>query len=172
MAINVFVSVGTPCTPQQEEFIKQVEGYLRSRGLRPRTVGRSDFTHEAPLGFISKLMNKSAGALVIALERTSILHGISRRGSERQANIEDRAIPTPWNHIEAAFAYARGLPLLVIREEHVIADGMLEPIYDWYVLSARNLDGSILNSKEFSGSLSSWERAVRKRAGWYAFRSE
>jgi hypothetical protein len=35
-------------------------------------------------------------------------------------------ICTPWNHIEASLGYARRLPLLVIVQEGVRADGFLE----------------------------------------------
>jgi hypothetical protein len=69
--INVFVSVGRLFTPKQEAFVASVENHLANNGLRPRTVGRNEFTHKQPLQLVDELMDKSGGVLVIALERLS-----------------------------------------------------------------------------------------------------
>jgi len=54
---------------------------MTTRGLRSRTVGRNEFTHKQPLKLVDDLMNRCAGALVIALERIFIETAIDRRGS-------------------------------------------------------------------------------------------
>jgi hypothetical protein len=114
-------------------------------------------------------MNRSAGALVIALERIAIKEATERGGPPSGVNIRNESIPTPWNQIEAAFAYSNGLPLLVIRQNTVRAEGLLEGRYDWYVHSTP-LDASFVDSAEFKGTFQSWRRDVSKRAGWFRYR--
>jgi hypothetical protein len=170
MPINVFLSVGQVFTSQQERFVSRIEAHISGQGLRPRTVGRNEFTHKQPLQLIETLMDGSAGVLVIALERMMIQTGFERRGTPDQKTISNEALPTPWNQIEAAFAYVKRLPLLVIRETAVRADGLLEGRYDWYVHST-DLDPDFVNSTAFNGTFESWLRDVRRRAGWFRYRS-
>lgn len=170
MAIDIFLSVGRPFTTSQETFIASIESFLSQSGLRPHTVGRTALTHNNPLDFVAHLMDRSAGALVIALERISIERGVERRGGTGETIISNSALPTPWNQIEAAFAYAKGIPLLVIKENSVRADGLLEGRYDWYVHSTA-LDPSFLSSSDFRGIFDSWHGKVRRRASLSRFRS-
>jgi hypothetical protein len=169
LTINVFLSVGRAFSDIQESFISSIERHLEQSGLRPRTVGRNEFSYKQPLQLVDDLMERSAGALVIALERLSIETGFERRGTPAQTVVTNIAIPTPWNQIEAAFAYAKRIPLLVIRENKVRPEGLLEGRYDWYV-HATDLDASFLTSAEFKGTFDSWYRDVRRRAGWFRYR--
>ena len=170
MPINVFVSVGCKSAPIQEEFIASIERHLADKGLRPRTVGRNEFTHGQPLRFVNQLMDRSAGALVIALERISIRDGIERRGTSEERSICDEAIATPWNQIEAALAYAKRMPLMVVKENTVRPEGLLERHHDWYVHST-GLDPGFVRSTAFRETFDSWLHDVRRRAGWFRFRA-
>jgi len=64
-------------------------------------------------------------------------------------------LPTPWNQIEAAMAYAAGLPFLVIVEKGLREEGLLDRGYDWYVQTITP-DIAALVSTEFNGILASW----------------
>jgi hypothetical protein len=68
-------------------------------------------------------------------------------------------LPTPWNQIEAAMTYARGLPLLVVVEAGLKSEGLLERGYDWYA-QWLNLDVTALHSNEFNGVLASWKQKM------------
>jgi len=169
VGISIFVSVGRPHSAAQEDFVLRIESRLRQKGLRPCTVGRNEFSHKQPLRAVDELMNRCGGALVIATERLSIERAVERRGAEAIA-IADMALTTPWNQIEAGIAYAKRIPLLVIKERRVKEEGLLESRYDWYVHSTE-LDPSFLDSAEFNGTFESWRRDVIRRAGWFRFRS-
>lgn len=169
MAINVFLSVGRVFNSQQEDFISSIEAFLIEMELRPRTVGRNEFTHKQPLQLVDELMDRSAGALVIALERIVIANGAECGGPPEGTEIVSETLCTPWNQIEAAFAYAKRIPLLVIKEDKVRGEGLLEGRYSWYVHST-DLSSSFLTSKEFRGTFDSWHRDIRKRAGWLKYR--
>jgi hypothetical protein len=169
MPINVFLSVGRPFTKLQEDFITNVENYIKNKGLRPRTVGRTVFSNQQPLKLVNETMSRSGGALIIALERLEIKDGSERGGPPSGSTISNEHLCTPWNQIEAAFAYSKGLPLLVVRQDTVRAEGLLEARYDWYVHSTK-LDVSFLSTLEFEGTFESWRRDVFKRAGWFRYR--
>lgn len=153
--MDVFVSVGTGLSSEQEAFVSAVEQRLVAIGLTPRTIGRNTFSADAPLHAVSELMDKCGGAVVIALERFHFPRGEERRGTDRQDALTDVRMPTAWNQIEAAMAYQRGIPLLVIVDPSLRKDGLLERGNDWYVQELP-IEPSSLNAPAFSGILESW----------------
>jgi hypothetical protein len=97
--------------------------------------------------------------VVIALERSYFPAGLDKRGGPRQVSLTDTRLPTPWNQIEAAMAYTKHLPLLVIVEAGLKAEGLLESGYDWYVQTLP-LEATALSSNEFNGVLADWKDKV------------
>ena len=157
--LNVFVSVGGTATEQQEAFVRSVEERLRSEGLVPHTVGRNTFSADAPLKAVTQLLDRCSGTVVIALERSYFAAGTEKRGGPKEAALSDVKLPTPWNHIEAAMAYTRGLPLMVIVEAGLKSEGLLERGYDWYVQSVKP-EAAALHTNEFNGVLASWKQKM------------
>ena len=157
--LNVFVSVGGTATEQQEAFVRSVEDRLRSEGLVPHTVGRNTFSADAPLKAVTQLLDQCSGTVVIALERSYFASGTEKRGGPKEAALSDVKLPTPWNHIEAAMAYTRGLPLMVIVEAGLKSEGLLERGYDWYVQSVKP-EAAALHTNEFNGVLASWKQKM------------
>ncbi|MBK7418253.1 MAG: hypothetical protein IPI70_01280 [Nitrospira sp.] len=157
--LNVFVSVGGTATERQEAFVRAVEDRLRSEGMIPHTVGRNTFSADAPLKTVTELLDKCSGTLVIALERSHFASGTEKRGGPKEITLTDVKLPTPWNQIEAAMTYARGLPLMVVVEAGLKSEGLLERGYDWYVQWVQ-LEASALHSTEFSGVLASWKQKM------------
>jgi hypothetical protein len=156
---KVFVSVGGTATEQQEAFVRAVEDRLRSEGLVPHTVGRNTFSAGAPLKKVTELLDECSGTVVIALERSYFASGTERRGGPKEIALTDVKLPTPWNQIEAAMTYARGLPLMVIVEAGLKSEGLLERGYDWYVQWVKP-EAAALNSNEFNGVLASWKQKM------------
>lgn len=154
--MDIFVSVGSTATEQQEAFVRAVEDRLRSEGLSPHSVGRNTFSAAAPLKAVSELMSKCAGVVVIAFERTYFPAGTEKRGGKKEAPLSDVRIATPWNQIEAAMAYTLGRPILVIVEEGLRSEGLLERGNDWYVQWVK-LDMTALSTPEFNGVLADWK---------------
>jgi hypothetical protein len=158
----VFVSVGSTSSDQQEAFVCAVEARLRAEGLVPHTVGRNTFSSDAPLKAVTELMSQCSGAVVIALERSFFPSGFDKPGGPKQKPLADVRLPTPWNQIEAAMAWSRGLPLLVIVEVGLRPEGLLERGYDWYAQELPAQSAS-LSGPEFSGVLASWKQKVLSR---------
>ena len=160
--LNVFVSVGGTANEIQEQFVQAVEERLRREGLEPHTVGRNTFSAGAPLKQVTELIDKGSGSVVIALERSHFQSGLEKRGGPKETELNGVKLPTPWNQIEAALSYARGLPLLVIVETGLKSEGLLENGYDWYVQTL-TIDAAELNSAEFNGVMSSWKEMMLQK---------
>lgn len=157
--LNVFVSVGGTASEGQEAFVRAVEDRLRSEGLIPHTVGRNTFSSDAPLKAVTALLDKCVGTVVIALERSYFPAGVDKRGGPKEAALSDIRLPTPWNHIEAAMAYSRGHPLLVVVESGLKSEGLLERGNDWYVQWVRP-EVAALSTIEFNGVLANWKQKM------------
>jgi hypothetical protein len=160
--LSVFVSVGGTSTGEQEAFVRAIEERLRSEGIIPCTVGRNTFSADAPLKTVTELLDKCAGTVVIALERSYFPSGTEKRGGPKQSSLSEVKLPTPWNQIEAAMAYSRGHPLFVIVEEGLKSEGLLERGYDWYVQSVKP-EAAALTTLEFNGVLASWKQKMLDR---------
>ena len=161
--LNVFVSVGSTSNDAQEAFVRAVEDRLRSEGLIPHTVGRNTFSSDSPFKAITELMNRCSGVVVIALERLHVAQGSEKRGGPNESALSDVKMSTAWNQIEAAMAYCRGVPLLVLVEEGLRADGLLEKGFDWYVQTIK-VDPTSLHTQVFTGVLASWKEKLSARA--------
>jgi hypothetical protein len=156
---NIFVSVGATSNDGQEAFVRAVEDRLRSEGLIPQTVGRNTFSSDAPLKKVVELLDTCEGAVVIALERSFFPSGVDKRGGPDERQLSNIKLPTPWNHIEAAMAYSRRLPLMVLVESGLKSEGLLEHGYDWYVQWIKPVP-SALTTNEFNGVLADWKSKV------------
>jgi hypothetical protein len=156
---NIFISVGGTANEKQESFVSAIEARLRSENLVPNTVGRNKFSSDSPLKTIIELLDECSGTIIIALERTYFPSGIEKRGGSMETTINEIRIPTPWNQIEAAMAYSKGQPLLLIIEEGLKNEGLIEKGYDWYIMRVKP-DISSLATPEFNGVLASWKKKV------------
>lgn len=163
VTFDVFVSVGGTATAQQEAFVRGVEERLRSEGLVPHTVGRNTFSSDSPLKAVTELMDRCSGTVVIALERSYFPTGVDKRGGPKETALSDVRLPSPWNQIEAAMSYARGLPIMVVVESGLKSEGLLERGHDWH-LQWVTPDVAALHSNEFNGVLASWKDKMGNRA--------
>lgn len=160
---DVFLSVGATATEEQEKFVSAIEDRLRSAGLIPHTVGRSDFSSDSPLTLVRELMDRCCATVVVALERMYFEKGLDKPGGPKQSALNNVRLATPWNQVEAAMAYSRNHPLLVIVENGIKSEGLLERGYEWYVLWV-DKDVPSLNTKEFNGVFSNWKDKVAQSA--------
>src|ERR1022692_4669180 len=127
---SVFLSYPKPCMGEQQQFIDRVCGYLDGRGFAPRTLGVTDYDMDAPLKAIRRLMLESNGLITIAFRRTYIERGASNYKTNldnlQPKSIDGQWLTSPWAHIEPAMAYQIGLPILILREQGVIEEGLLQ----------------------------------------------
>jgi hypothetical protein len=153
---DIFLSVGSGLSNSQERFYGELRDTLRSRGLNPRTLGRTDYLPDnEPLDGISQVLDECHGVIVLALERSHIQVLVDRPGTTRERTYRDVRLPTVWNQIEATMAYAKRLPLLVIVDERLRSEGLLEERYDWLVLRV-SLESKAFASPHVNGVLTQW----------------
>jgi hypothetical protein len=108
--VNVFVSRPTWIGKTFEAGLDAFIRVLKSHDLTPRTLGATDYPSKSPLDEVIGLMEQCSGAVILGYPQILV-----RAGTFKDEDIaEVFSLPTEWNHIEAALAYARGLPLLVI----------------------------------------------------------
>ena len=159
MKPKIFVSVGSAGTPLHLQASEAIFRALDTAGLSPRQMDKNEWSSEQPLRAIKRVIEDCDGAAVIAFSRYHFTTGseLGRGGIEQP--LTDVRLPTVWNQIEAAMAYANGIPLLVIAEHGLRDDGLLEGRYDWKVYWT-DFKPEQLQSDAFLGYLESWKRLV------------
>jgi hypothetical protein len=96
-------------------------------GLTPRTLGSSDYPSKAPLDEVIEIMDECEGAIVLGYPQVSISEG-KVKGSEIETVL---LLPTEWNHIEAALAYSKGIPIIIFHHK-----GVSRGVFDRGVMNA------------------------------------
>jgi hypothetical protein len=158
MAIKVFVSAGTPGNDIQKSFRDSVISAIELAGLSPRVMSDRDWDYKNPLRGIRRAMEECSGTMVIAYARYQFPAGVEiRRGGGRP--LQDIEFPTPWNQIEAAMAYERGLPLLVVADSGLRRDAVFEATNDIRPFLT-DITTSIQLAAGFQGYLHSWKQDV------------
>ena len=87
---------------------------------------------DAPLTAIRRLMLESYGLVTIAFRRSWIETGKGKPKSdigEKEYDVSNKWLTSPYCQIEPAMAFQLGLPVLILREKGVIAEGILEKVF-------------------------------------------
>lgn len=113
--MNIFVSRPNNVEKKYEKCLSTLNNYLISNGITPRTLGQTDEALSVPLEEVIEIINECDGAIVLGVPQITINDGkfINR------SIYSPLELPTEWNHIEAALAYEKKIPLLVIRHPTV-----------------------------------------------------
>jgi hypothetical protein len=167
---KVFVSVGTPGNESQRVFRDAMVRSIDHVGLEPRLLTKRDWDYKNPLRGLRRAMSDCSGAIVIAYARYHFPNGEEIR-IDGVRSLTDVMFPTSWNQIEAAMAYERGLPLLVVAQSGLHADAVFEGTHDirpfW-----TGLKPEVCESDGFIGYLRSWKADVEAYANKAAESSE
>lgn len=130
MSINIFLSFPTPHLASQRAYLEKVESYVRSQGLNPCTLGMSNYDMDAPLAGIRRMMIGCCGLLAVAFKRSFAPTLETRLGADLNgvaaAQLHEIWFTSPYSQIEPAMGYQLGLPILILREKGVLAEGVLE----------------------------------------------
>jgi hypothetical protein len=128
--IPTFLSIANPFNDQQRKFLNRVIQEMLDNLLLPRTLGVGEQGYETPLTLIRRIVFSSYGCLAIAFRRVQIINLISRPGTPDQTEYSTGWLTSPYIQIEASMAYQQGLPLLILRENGVVNDGVLGGILE------------------------------------------
>jgi hypothetical protein len=168
MKTSVFLSYPKPCYSTQQQFVTKTTGFMEGRGFAPRSLGVTDYDMDAPLKSIRRLMLECNGLLTIAFRRTYIGQGATYFRTDiaerKETALNEVWLTSPWSQIEASMAFQIGLPVLILREKGVVAEGILERGVLGLYMPEFNLDKPIddyLASLEWNEMLGRWEGFVR-----------
>jgi hypothetical protein len=139
--LPVYLSITMPHLSKQEEFIAGLEKALMKNRMTPKTLGRSEWSFEAPLIPIRKLIDECNGTIVIAMARTLIKEGTEYIGGGHEQKFFDRYFSTVWIQIETAMAFQVNHPILVLKEDVVNPEGILDPANSGLFVRTFSLSG-------------------------------
>lgn len=167
MKIPIFLSYPQPYLQCQKTFMDSVIEYLKNRGFEPRTLGVTDYDMNEPLTAIRRLMLESNGLITIAFRRSIINKGIYKPDSDLKQNsidLSDTWLSSPYCQIEPAMAFQLGLPIMILREQGVRAEGILEQGVSGTYLPEFDLESSLnyLDSEEWRQIITKWEGCVHR----------
>lgn len=126
MKRGVFLSYSRPMHAGQQAFVDAVTERLQRRGFEPRTLGVTDYDMDAPLKAIRRLLLETNGLMTLAFRRLHVERGTSRPGDVDAKPLDDCWLSSPYAQIEPVMAFQLGLPVLIAREQGVLAEGVLE----------------------------------------------
>jgi hypothetical protein len=129
MAIPVFLSAPKPCNASQAGFIDHLRKLLAGRGIDGKTLGVNEYDMRVPLAGVRRIMLESNGIMVVAFARYEIKSGrqhFFKDGKCASKSIAGTSMTSPWCQIEAGMGFQLGLPILILRERGVWADGVLQ----------------------------------------------
>lgn len=175
MKIPIFLSRPTPHLEAQVQFVEDLKKELSHRGLQPHTLGPgSSYDYDAPLVGIRRILAHCCGLISIAFRRTYVESSVKHKGANITDRTEERSrevwFTSPYCQIEPAMGFQLGLPILILREEGVLAEGVLEKGVTGLYLPEFSLQSStpFITSDECRRLLDQWSGyvgTVHKRRG-------
>ncbi len=120
---NIFVSRPTTIEPAFENAYTEFERLLMTISVRPRRLGGHDYSRQAPLKAVFRIIDECCGAIILGYPQFTMRHEVRR--STKTQNDWGYVFPTPWNQIEGALAYRAETPVLVIAH-HGVEGGVFD----------------------------------------------
>jgi hypothetical protein len=161
--ISTFLSVGKPHNIIQKNYINNMVKYLDSKNIIAETLGTTFWSNKSPLIPIQKKMQEVNGAIIIAMERFHSKEGVYKEESKEQEKFEDQYFATVWTQIEGAMAYQLGLPLLILKEKKLIAEGMFDPqIHEWRVTNINLNNSEEIFKNPIKSQINAWIQDVQR----------
>jgi len=158
---KVFISKPATLHISQQEMVGEVIGILAEGNIDVATVERGDYPSVGAVSEVRRVLSGCSGALIMGFRQLEVTKGMWRSGTAEAKTVENVALPTTWNHIEAGMAAMAGLPMLFFLE-----DGVVGGLFELGDVAHRvtTLDLSRRNPAEIRRSVESWGHAVREYA--------
>ena len=155
---KVFISKPGTLNVLQQELLRQVVGILADEDIDATTVERGNYPNVGAMSEVRRVLRGCSGALIIAFRQLEVAKGTWRSGTEETRSVEDVALPTAWNHVEAGMAAMAGLPMLFLVERGVIG-GLFELGDVGHSVTAIDLVKP--SHDEIRRSITAWAHSVR-----------
>ncbi len=157
--MNIFLSRPTKVGADYEAAYQQFEKFLNGQGFALKRLGGGNFSKKAPLRAVIDLINGCSGAIILGYPQLEFSHE-ARRSAEVQNKVS-YALPTPWNQIEGALAYASHKPILVVAHPGISGGVFDHGITGEGVLHLDLAQATWFEKPEFQQPFAEWLGEVR-----------
>jgi hypothetical protein len=159
--VRIFLSrptwIATEFQAGMETFMTQ----LRNLSLDPRTLGVSDYPSKAPLDEVIDILTECKGAIVLGVPQIEV-HAGRLKGEALNGNL---VLGTEWNQLEAALAYAAGLPIIVVHHNTVSRGIFDRGVLNAYVHSVDLSSPTWSMDTGVNGAICRWKDNCAKGSG-------
>ncbi|HNX53733.1 MAG TPA: hypothetical protein PKI68_08315 [Pontiellaceae bacterium] len=156
---DVFVSRPTWVSEEFEDGLNKFIGFLKSKGLNPRTLGSTDYPTECPLDEVLGIMKQCCGAIILGYPQITI----SKGSVKNKVVTSELTLATEWNHIEAGLAHARGIPLLIIHHKNISRGIFDRGTMPNFIHSIDLANASWILSEPILGAFKKWETDINSQ---------
>ncbi|HDZ38472.1 MAG TPA: hypothetical protein ENH62_09340 [Marinobacter sp.] len=155
---DIFISRPTVIDDGYEKPYRAFEKFIKSEGISPRRIGKSDYSLKAPLVAVMKLMEQCKGAIILGYPHHEVVYCLTKGGEV--INEHGLFLPTPWNQIEGTLAYKKEIPVLVIAQEGVEGGLFDYGVTGQFVHKTDLSNDKWFESEEFLGIFQDWEKQI------------
>ncbi|MDR3007202.1 MAG: hypothetical protein LBV59_04665 [Sphingobacterium sp.] len=159
--IDIFISHPTPFNDDQKMFLNLLKRRLSNYGMNAVNLGINNWDYRKPLIPIKELIIKCKGAILVGLVRHHSYIGYEKENSSEQIESVHKYTTSPWIHLEGGMAYQAGLPIIILKEDKVFAEGILDPNNsESYILSFKLNENIVKLSDEIEQIIKSWVERI------------
>lgn len=160
--MKVFLSRPTNLSESNQLVTNELDIFLKNRNIETVTIGANTFTNDSPMVAVKSEMSDCVGAIILGFPQTHIKKGILKHDTTEACEIINKKLPTPWNQIEAAIAFAFDLPMLLIADND-ISGGVFDPGITHNYIHKYDLNTSMwLDEEKFLAPFNKWYQTIIK----------
>ncbi|OPY67946.1 MAG: hypothetical protein A4E63_02154 [Syntrophorhabdus sp. PtaU1.Bin050] len=160
MTIQVFVSRPTVIAARFESQYVAFQTYLLRKGYCLYRLGADNYTMDAPLKGVMRLMRECKAAIVLGYPQFEVKASLSKAEAAQQ---ELAAVfPTPWNQIEATLAFKQRIPVIVVAHTGVSGGVFDHGVTGEYVHTADLGMKDWYKKKDFQGVFQEWQTRIKR----------
>lgn len=156
---KVFISKPSTLSATQETVAREVAQLLGQEQFDIATVERREYPGVGAVAEVRRVLAGCAGMVVVGFRQFEVTKGTWRAGTRDVKVLENVALPTTWNHVEAGMAAMAGLPILFVVESGVIG-GLADLSAVEY--SAVTLDVTNPDRQALEQAIRGWAHGVRE----------
>ncbi|WP_026883721.1 hypothetical protein [Clostridium akagii] len=155
---KVFLSYSKPFRNDQIDFLDKLKNYLNSIDLKPICLEQIHYSYKSPLEPILEIIDDSKGTIVIPFERFHSYVGYSKEDSRENKEIINSFYSSPWTQIEAGITYSKKKPLLILKPNYILQEGIIDDktndYYQIFVIECKKINNRfVMQSFESNNNL-------------------
>lgn len=128
----MFISIITPHTFEQSEFIEEFCSKLKSIGIKPVRCVMTDFDRRNPMEKVRRYIEGCHGIIVLGLERSHAYFYRDKEGSEKELEATHRRYSSAWLQLETGMAIGMGKDVFVLCQKNLYGDGIFDRNWNSY----------------------------------------